>query len=81
MVTVPHFLVAPHIVATTDLVLTLAARVASLLVTPLRLAILPLPAELRLDGFRISALWHQRTQNDPAQRWIRDLFAEVAKGS
>jgi DNA-binding transcriptional LysR family regulator len=80
-VTVPHFLVAPHIVAQSDLVLTLPARVANMLAAPLRLVILEPPSELRLDGFTMSAVWHERTHADPAQRWTRDVFAEVAKDS
>jgi DNA-binding transcriptional LysR family regulator len=75
---VPHFLIAPHVVATSDLVLTLAARVADVLAKPLRLAVLSLPSELGLSGFTMSAMWHERTQNDPAQRWFRDLLASVA---
>ncbi len=78
-VMVPHFLVAPHIVATTDLVLTLAARVATLLAKPLGLALLAPPPELKLEGFAMSAIWHERTHGDPAQQWARDLFVEVAK--
>jgi DNA-binding transcriptional LysR family regulator len=80
-VTVPHFLVAPYIVAQSDLVLTLAARVANMLAAPLGLAILEPPSELRLDGFTMSAVWHERTHSDAAQRWTREVFAEVAKNS
>jgi DNA-binding transcriptional LysR family regulator len=80
-VTVPHFLVAPHIVAQSDLVLTLAARVANMLAAPLGLVILKPPPELGLEGFAMSAVWHERTHADPAQRWMRELFAEVAKDS
>jgi DNA-binding transcriptional LysR family regulator len=80
-VTVPHFLVAPHIVAQSDLVLTLPARVANMLARPLGLVTLEPPSELRLDGFTMSAVWHERTQADPAQRWTREVFAEVAKDS
>jgi DNA-binding transcriptional LysR family regulator len=80
-VTVPHFLVAPHIVAHSDLVLTLPARVANMLAAPLGLAILKPPSELRLDGFTMSAVWHERTHTDPAQRWMREVFADVAKDS
>jgi len=79
--TIPHFLVAPHIVAQSDLVLTLPARVATMLAPPLGLVILKPPSELRLDGFTMSAVWHERTHADPAQRWMRELFAEVAKNS
>jgi DNA-binding transcriptional LysR family regulator len=78
-VTLPHFLVAPHVVAESDLVLVLAARVASQLATPLGLVVLAPPKELGLTGFRMSALWHERTQHDPAHRWVRELFTDVAK--
>jgi DNA-binding transcriptional LysR family regulator len=79
-VTVPHFLVAPHLVASSDLVLTVAARVAAAFAEPLGLVVLKLPPELRLPGFNMSALWHERTQSDAAQRWVRELFVDVARG-
>lgn len=78
-VMVPHFLIAPHLVATSDLVLTLARRVADALAKPLRLAVLLPPKELSLASFTMTAMWHERTQNDPAQRWIREKLAEVAQ--
>jgi DNA-binding transcriptional LysR family regulator len=78
-VTLPHFLVAPHVVAESNLVLILAARVASQLATPLGLVVLAPPKELGLTGFRMSAMWHERTQHDPAHRWVRELFIDVAK--
>jgi DNA-binding transcriptional LysR family regulator len=77
--TLPHFLVAPHVVAASDLVLILAARVAAQLAKPLGLVVLPPPKELGLSGFRVSAIWHERTQHDPAHRWVRELFTDVAK--
>jgi DNA-binding transcriptional LysR family regulator len=77
-VAVPHFLIAPHLVAASDLVLTLASRVAHVLAKPVGLAVLQPPRELGLEGFTMSALWHERTQNDPAQRWARNLIFEVA---
>lgn len=77
-VMVPHFLIAPHVVATSDLVLTVAARVAELLQKPLGLVSLDPPRELGLVGFTMSAMWHERTHGDPAQRWARALLAAVA---
>lgn len=77
-VAVPHFLIAPHVVASTDLILTLAGRVADVLAGPLGLAVLTPPRELELTGFTISALWHERTHADPMQRWFRDVLAEEA---
>jgi DNA-binding transcriptional LysR family regulator len=78
VVAVPHFLIAPHIVARTDLVLTLAKRIASVVAEPLGLVVLPLPPEVRVDGFVLSAVWHERTQAEPMQRWVRGVIAEVA---
>ena len=78
-VMVPHFLIAPHLVASSDLVLTLARRVADVLAGPLQLALLEPPRELGLAGFTMSAVWHERTQNDPAQRWMRDRLVELAR--
>jgi DNA-binding transcriptional LysR family regulator len=76
---VPHFLIAPHAVATSDLVLTLAARVADALAKPLGLSVLTPPAELGLRGFTMSAIWHERTHASPAWRWMREKIASVTR--
>ncbi len=73
---VPHFLVAPHVVATTDLILTVASRVAAAVAGPLDLVTVPPPVEL--PGFAMALYWHERRHHDPAQRWLRGLIAEVA---
>lgn len=77
-VEVPHFLVAPHVVRETDVVLTLAARVAKSLGPLLGLRQLAPPIEL--EGFSMSMAWHERQHADPAHAWLRGLIAEVAKG-
>jgi DNA-binding transcriptional LysR family regulator len=74
--TVPHFLVAPHIVAQTDLVLTLAARIASAFAATLSVRVLEPPLEL--PGVRLSMLWHERNDADAAHRWMRERLVEVA---
>ncbi len=74
--TVPHFLVAPHVVAATDLIVTLASRIADVVAGPLDLVALPPPLEL--PGFTMSLWWHERNHHDPAQRWLRDAIATVA---
>ena len=76
-VAVPHFLAAPHIVATTDLVLTMAARLAASFASWLPLSILPLPLELR--PVRASLFWHDRYDADPAHTWFRQRVLEIAK--
>ena len=69
----PHATVAPHIVASSDLLATMAARVARVLAPPLDLVILEPPSELLLTGFTLSMLWHERTQTAPARRWLREI--------
>lgn len=72
---IPHFLAAPLVVAQTELVLTLPARVAEMMASRFPLQISPPPLPLR--PFVISLVWHQRSQQDPAQIWLRDQFTEL----
>jgi DNA-binding transcriptional LysR family regulator len=78
-VEVPHFLVAPFLVEQTDVVLTLAERVARALAPSVRLRVLAPPPELELPGFDISLVWHERHRADPALAWFRNVVATVAK--
>jgi DNA-binding transcriptional LysR family regulator len=68
-------MVAPHIIASSDLLLTMPERVARVLAPPLDLVVLEPPPELLLTGFTISMLWHERTHSDPARCWLRDVIA------
>jgi DNA-binding transcriptional LysR family regulator len=76
-VEVPHFLVAPHVVRETDVILTLAARVANSLGPLLGLRQLAPPIELQ--GFSMFMAWHERQHADPAHVWLRARIAAVAK--
>ncbi|MFZ5482369.1 MAG: LysR family transcriptional regulator [Myxococcota bacterium] len=78
VVIVPTFLVVPHLVATTDLVVTLPERIAVAFAGLLPLAVVPHP--LDLPGFTISMVWHERAHADPGHRWLRGLFLEAATG-
>jgi DNA-binding transcriptional LysR family regulator len=77
-VAVPHFLAAPHIIASSDLLLTVAERVADVVAGPLGLVVLTPPKELALTGFTMSLLWHERTHDDPARRWLREVIVAEA---
>lgn len=77
-VTTPSFLLAPSLVAGTDLVLTMPRRLACSLSRGLPLRVVEPP--LALPGFTISLLWHERWQHDPGHRWLRELICEVADG-
>ncbi len=76
-VEVPHFLVAPHVVRETDVILTLAERVANSLGPLLGLRRLAPPLEL--EGFSMAMVWHERQHADPAHQWLRGQIATVAK--
>ncbi|HSR98516.1 MAG TPA: LysR family transcriptional regulator [Kofleriaceae bacterium] len=73
---VPHFLVVPYVIAATDLVATLANRIAALFATTLDLVMVPPP--IAIARFAIAVAWHERNHHDAAQRWFRDQIAAVA---
>jgi DNA-binding transcriptional LysR family regulator len=74
--TVPHFLVAPLVIASSDLLLTLAERVARTFAKMAPLEIRQPPLAVR--GFAMYQSWHERRRGDPAHAWLRNLVAEVS---
>jgi DNA-binding transcriptional LysR family regulator len=75
--TVPHFLAAPHVVAHSDHIVTLAERVARSFAGFLPLRLIKPP--LVLPGFRIAMAWHARAEHDPAQKWLRETLKAVTR--
>jgi DNA-binding transcriptional LysR family regulator len=73
---VPHFLVVPHVIAATDLLATLATRVAEKFIAPLGLVAAPPP--VAIPRFQISAAWHERNHADVPSRWLREQIFAVA---
>ena len=75
-VTLPNFLVAPHIVAATDLVWTAPGELARAFAgrLPLVLREPPLP----VPGFTVKLRWHVRLDRDPGLAWLRQTFHAVA---
>jgi len=67
--TVPHFLVAPFVVARSDLVLTAPARLVAPFLRSLALRRIALP--LPLAGYRLGQVWAARSGRDPGHRWLR----------
>ncbi|MFO0556527.1 MAG: LysR family transcriptional regulator [Polyangiales bacterium] len=74
---VPQFLMAPEIVARTDLAWTAPASVARAMEATHGLVIKPVPIEL--EGFSLFLRWHDRFDRDPAHRWLRALVADAAQ--
>lgn len=74
--TVPHLLAAALLVAESDLIVTLASRIAHRFAALLPLQIVALPFEL--EGFTVSQLWHERNQDDPGHAWLRQQLLETS---
>jgi DNA-binding transcriptional LysR family regulator len=73
---VPHFLVAPLVAATTDLVVTMPRSIAGRVAAGSGLRVLDPPIEL--PGFAISQMWHERVHDDTAHAWLRGVLLRAA---
>jgi DNA-binding transcriptional LysR family regulator len=73
---VPSFLVAPMLVAGSDLVVTTPERIAAFFVE-LGLSIHAPPVDV--PGFTISVGWHERFRAEPGHAWFRGVVAEVGR--
>jgi DNA-binding transcriptional LysR family regulator len=76
--TISHFLVAPHLVAASDLALTASERLIAPFLGPLRLRTLRLP--LAMPTYRLSQVWAKRSHADASHRWLRQIVARAARG-
>lgn len=77
VMTLPHYRVAPTIVAETDLILTLASRGLKGSERDDRVLLVPPPFELL--AFDIVQLWHERHKGDEAIVWLRDLVKDTVE--
>ena len=74
---VSHFLLVPTLVARTDLVAAVNARVATTFAESLGLRLFAPP--LRLPKGRIGQVWHEQSEHDPGHRWFRQLIADECR--
>ena len=72
---VPHFMVAPLIIAGTDLIVSLPNQVAQAWSRLVKMKVHPLP--IRIPSFEVSLYWHPRVENDTANRWLRGALLEL----
>lgn len=70
----PSFLLAPSLVASSDLVALLPVRLASSYGDRLEQFDLPFPS----PEFAVDLLWHPRRHNDPAHKWFRSTAATLS---
>jgi DNA-binding transcriptional LysR family regulator len=73
---VPLFNAGLLMAASTDDVLTVSDRAALALAPTLGLRLLEPP--LPLAAYSLNLLWHPRLDNEPANRWLRDVFVRAA---
>jgi DNA-binding transcriptional LysR family regulator len=71
----PHFLIAPLVVARTDLIATLPRGVATAFAQFLPLNVFKPP--LDTPGFPIHMIWHPRTHEQAPHRWLREQIMNV----
>ena len=76
-VIIPHFNVAPYVVAETDLIATIPARAAAHIAARLPIDVHPLPLEAA--RLKVEMAWDERHHHDPGHRWLRAQLLEVAK--
>jgi DNA-binding transcriptional LysR family regulator len=74
---VPFFSSGLLLAAATDEILTVSDRAALALAPALGLRIVEPP--LPLSAYSLNLLWHPRLDNEPANRWLRDVFVRAAK--
>jgi DNA-binding transcriptional LysR family regulator len=71
----PNFLGIGALVASTDLMITVPQRVADTLLRIADVKVFVPPFEL--PGFAIKQHWHERYQQDPANRWLRSVISDL----
>lgn len=72
----PHFASVPFLVAESNLIATVPRRLALRLRDTLKFQVLPLP--VAMPPLRLSMLWHERMDADPAHAWFRKVVSETA---
>jgi DNA-binding transcriptional LysR family regulator len=76
--TTAHFFSVPLLLANSDLLLITSQVVADLLCAQYPLVAVPLPT--RHPPLEPHLFWHQRTDNDPAQKWMREKIIAAVRG-
>ncbi len=76
VLTTPHFMSVPVIVASTDVVATVPQALADFITTQSGLTQVPLP--FVPPTFQVNLHWHRSVNNDPGNKWLRGmLFSNI----
>lgn len=76
---VSSFLVAPQVVAETDLISTGPELLLRRMSQHFPVVLLDTP--LAIPRFELCLVWHSRRDHEPAHAWMRDVMVRVAKGA
>ena len=76
---VPHMLAAAFFAQSTDLIVPVPERVAHIYAHSLNLVVHEPPREVDLGYFEYVQVWHERRDDDPVHRWLRQLVATAAR--
>lgn len=68
VLSVPHFLFVPEVVARTDLVAMLPSRLVKDRSDDIQVVPPPLP----IPSYEMAMIWHERSHLDPAHMWLRE---------
>jgi DNA-binding transcriptional LysR family regulator len=68
VLSVPHFLFVPEVVARTDLVAMLPSRLVKDRSDHIQVVVPPLP----IPSYEMAMIWHERWHLDPAHMWLRE---------
>jgi DNA-binding transcriptional LysR family regulator len=68
VLSVPHFLFVPEVVARTNLVAMLPSRLVKDRSDHIQVVVPPLP----IPSYEMAMIWHERSHLDPAHMWLRE---------
>jgi DNA-binding transcriptional LysR family regulator len=71
VLSVPHFLIVPHLLAASDMVAMLPSRLLKNALGGLRTWEPP----VTIPDYDMAMVWHERMHLDPAHRWLREQIA------
>lgn len=69
----PYFLLVPHLLERSDMIITMPRRSAQLIMSP-KLRMVEPP--VTLEPYDVGLRWHERFHDDLALRWLRQVVAE-----
>ena len=73
VLSVPHFLFVPEVVARTDLVAMLPSRLVKDRSDHIQVVVPPLP----IPSYEMAMIWHERSHLDPAHLWLREQVSRA----